>query len=165
MQINMQVNCSKCSQPIALADIIKSAGGRLSHIDCKRPHVLTPEERALVFLYCSEHVVARCAVCDISYHYNQLATDILDGRRTNMCPRCCQDLTEVVRAHLFLCAMLPSEAQLGPQEVRGAAQRLAKESQQIQDVSDVLIRQAEATLVERQRALRDAMSSRARGGP
>ena len=83
-EINMQVNCSKCSQPIALADIIKAAGDGLSHIDCKRPHVLTPEERALVFLYCSEHVVARCAVCDISYHYNQLATDILDGRRTNI---------------------------------------------------------------------------------
>jgi len=159
MQMNSQVNCTKCSQPIALADIIKSAGGRLSHIDCKRPHVLTPEERALVFLYCSEHAVARCAVCDISYHYNQLAADILDGRRTNMCPRCRQDLTEVVRAHLFRCAMLPSEVPREAREVREAAQRLVK-SQQIQDVANVLIRKAEAALFERQRALRAAMSRR-----
>ena len=43
----MQVQCAKCSQPISLTDIIESNNGHLSHIDCKRPHVLTPEERAL----------------------------------------------------------------------------------------------------------------------
>src|SRR5262245_63508200 len=54
----MQVNCPRCSQPIALTDIIESNDGLLSHVDCKRPKVLTPEERALVFVYCSGHVVA-----------------------------------------------------------------------------------------------------------
>jgi hypothetical protein len=49
----MQVNCAKCSQPIALTEIIESNNGHLSHVDCKRPQILTPEERALVFLYCS----------------------------------------------------------------------------------------------------------------
>jgi len=30
----MQVKCSKCSQPIALTDIIESSDGRVSHVDC-----------------------------------------------------------------------------------------------------------------------------------
>ena len=105
----MQVQCAKCSQPISLTDIIESNNGHLSHVDCKRPHVLTPEERALVFVYCSGHVVARCPACDISFRYTELAADILGGSRTNMCPRCRRELTEAVRTHLFRCAMLPSE--------------------------------------------------------
>jgi hypothetical protein len=80
----MQVQCTKCSQPIALTDIIESHNGHLSHVDCKRPHVLTPEERALVFVYCSGHVVARCPACDISFRYNELAADILAGGRTHV---------------------------------------------------------------------------------
>src|SRR5262245_40425850 len=146
----MQVNCAKCSQPIALTDIIEANNGHLSHIDCKRPKVLTPEERALVFVYCAGHVVARCPACDISYRYTELAADILGGGRTNMCPRCRQDLTEAIRAHLFRCAMLPSEVRLRAQAVREAAQHLVKESQQARDRADVLIREAEATLLESQ---------------
>jgi hypothetical protein len=113
-----------------------------------------------VFVYCSGHVVARCPVCDVSFRYNELATDILGGGRTNMCPRCRQDLTEAVRAHLFRCAMLPSEVRRRAQDVREAAQHLVKESQRLRDRSDVLIREAEATLFKRQRALREAMSRR-----
>ena len=116
----MQVKCAKCSQPIALTDIIESKNGHLSHVDCKRPHVLTPEERALVLVYCSGHVVARCPACDISFRYTELAAEILGGSRTNMCPRCRRELTEAVRAHLFRCAMLPSEIRLRatfPQEL------------------------------------------------
>jgi len=77
-----------------------------------------------------------------------------------MCPRCRQDLTEAVRAHLFRCAMLPSEIRLRAQAVREAAQRLVKETQQLGDRSDVLIREAEIALFEKQRALREAMSKR-----
>ena len=157
----MQVNCSKCSQPIALTDIIESANGRLSHVDCKRPHVLTPEERALVFVYCSGHVVTRCPACDISYRYNELAADIVGGSRTNMCPRCHRDLTEAVRSHLFRCAMLPVEVRRRAVSLRAAAQYLVKQSQQARGISDVLVREAEAILFERQRALREAMSRRA----
>ena len=156
----MQVKCTKCSQPIALTDIIESNNGHLSHVDCKRPKVLTPEERALVFVYCSGHVVARCPACDISYRYNELATEMVGGSRTNMCPRCRQDLTEAVRAHLFRCAMLPSEVRSRAVALRAAAQRLVKESQQARDTSDVLIREAEAVLFEMHRALRTAMSRR-----
>src|SRR5262245_28582064 len=82
---HMQVSCSKCSQPIALTDVIESHNGLLSHVDCQRPKVLTPEERALVFLYCSGHVVARCLPCDASFRYTELAADIVGGSRTNMC--------------------------------------------------------------------------------
>jgi hypothetical protein len=156
----MQVNCTKCSKPIALTDIIESNNGHLSHVDCKRPQSLTPEERALVFVYCSGHVVARCPACDISSRYNELAADILAGGRTNMCPRCRRDLTEAVRAHLFRCAMLPSEIRLRAQAVREAAQHLVKESQQLRDASDVLMGEAEAMLFKMQRALREAMSRR-----
>jgi hypothetical protein len=156
----MQLKCGKCSEPIALTDIIESSDGRLSHVDCKRPKVLTPEERALVFLYCSGHVVARCPACDIAYRYTQLAADMVGGNRTNMCPRCRRDLTEAVRAHLFRCAMLPSEVQARAHDVRQAAQHLVKESQQVRDRSDVLIREAEAVLFRSQRALREAMSKR-----
>ena len=156
----MQIKCSKCGQLIAVTDIIESNNGHLSHIDCKRPQVLTPEERALVFVYCSGHVVARCPACDISFRYTELAADILGGSRTNMCPRCRRELTEAVRAHLFRCAMLPSEIRLRVQAVREAAQRLVKEIQQLSDRSDVLIREAESALLEKQRALREAMSKR-----
>src|SRR5215475_6094893 len=140
----MQVNCAKCSQPIALTDIIEANNGHLSHVDCKRPKVLTPEERALIFVYCAGHVVARCPACDISYRYAELAADTMGGSRTNMCPRCHQDLTEAIRAHVFRCPMLPSEVQLRARAVREAAQRLVKESQQLRDNADVLIREAEA---------------------
>jgi len=116
----VQIKCSRCGQLIAVTDIIESNNGHLSHIDCKRPQVLTPEERALVFVYCSGHVVARCPACDISFRYTELAADILGGSRTNMCPRCRRELTEAVRTHLFRCAMLPSEIRLRatfPQEL------------------------------------------------
>jgi hypothetical protein len=148
----MQVNCTKCSKSIALTDIIESNNGHLSHVDCKRPQSLTPEEQALVFVYCLGHVVARCPACDISFRYNELAADILAGGRTNMCPRCRRDLTEAVRAHLFRCAMLPSEIRLRAQAVREAAQHLVKESQQLRDASDVLMGDAEAMLFKMQRA-------------
>jgi hypothetical protein len=156
----MHVNCAKCSKPIGLTDIIESHNGQLSHLDCRRPQVLTPEERALVFLYCSGHVVARCPACDVDYRYTELGADVLGGGRTNMCPRCRRDLTEAVNAHLFRCPTLPGEIRLRAQELREAAQRLVKQTQQVSDRSDVLIREAEAALFEKQRALREAMSKR-----
>ena len=156
----MQVNCTKCFQPIALTDIIESHDAQLSHVDCKRPKVLTPEERALVFVYCSGHVVARCPACDVSYGDTELTADMVGGNRTNMCPRCRRDLTEAVRAHLFRCTMLPSAVQRWAQVVRQAAQRLVKKSQQLHDGPEDQIREAEATLFECQRALREAMSRR-----
>jgi hypothetical protein len=71
------VKCSKCSEPISLTDIVESSDGRLSHVDCKRPGVLTPEERALVFLYYADHVVAHCVPCNKTYRFTELASDLL----------------------------------------------------------------------------------------
>jgi len=96
----------------------------------------------------------------LGLRYAELAGDVLGGSRTNMCPRCRRDLTEAIRAHLFRCAMLPSEVRLKAHAVREAAQRLVKESRQARDPSDVLIREAEVALFEAQRALRAAMSRR-----
>ena len=155
----MQVNCSKCSQPIALTDNIESSDGRLAHTECERPQTLTPEERFLIFVYCSEHAVAQCLSCNRNYRFEELAAGLF-RRHTNMCPRCGTDLTESVRAHLFGCAMAPSEVRLRAQAVREAARHLMKQSQQARDRSDVLIREAEAALFESQRALREAMLRR-----
>ena len=154
------MKCSKCSEPIALSDIIESHDGRLSHLDCKRPHTLTAEERALLFVYCSDHYVAHCLGCDIRFRMTELAADPLYSRRTNLCPRCRRDLTESVRAHLYGCALLPAEVRRRAQELREAAQLLVKQSQQVRDKADVLIREAEAVMFERLRALREAMSRR-----
>ena len=156
----MQVLCSKCSQPIVLTDIIESSDGHLSHVDCQRHGTLTVEERALVFVYCSGHVVAHCPSCDQSFRFAQLASDLLGGSRTNLCPRCRHDLTQHVRGHLFGCAMLPAEVRVRAQAVRDAARHLVKQSQDARDRSDVLIREAEALLFENQRALRTAMAKR-----
>ena len=162
----MQVMCSKCSQPIALTDNIESSDGRLSHADCERPQVLTPEERALVFIYCGNHVVAYCLSCSEKYRFTELAADLFGSGcmfgsgRTNMCPRCRRDLTEDVRAHVFRCMTLPAEVRFRAQAVREAAQRLVKQAQQASDRADALIREAEALLSEQQRALRAVVARR-----
>jgi len=156
----MQVQCSKCSEPIVLTDVIESSSGRLSHADCKRPHVLTSEERALVYIYCSGHVVARCPTCDTGFRFAQLAADMTGGSGTNLCPRCRRDLTGDVRAHLFGCAMLPAEVRRRAYAVREAAQNLVKQAHRLRDHADVLIREAEAALYARQRALREEMAKR-----
>ena len=155
----MQVKCAKCSAPIALSDIIEPSDGRLSHMDCKNPHMLTAEERALLFVYCSGHAAAYCLGCDLRFRMAELAADAL-GSGTNLCPRCRRDLTQSARAHLYSCAMLPAEIQRRAKEVREAAQNLVKESKQLRDTSDVLIREAEALLFERLRSLREVMARR-----
>ena len=156
----MQVKCFKCSEPLAVTDVIESSDGHLSHVDCKRPQTLTAEERALLFTYCSGHSAAYCLGRDLRFRLAELAADVLGGR-TNLCPRCRKDLTPSARAHLFSCAIAPAEVRLRAQAVREAAQQLVKQSQQARDRSDVLIREAEAALFEGQRALREAMSRRA----
>ena len=169
----MQVKCSKCSEPIALTDIIESSGDRLSHVDCERARTLTAVERALLFVLCSDHAVAYCVGCNVRFRLSELAAQHNVGPRQtfailgnvfgrmNLCPRCRSNLTTSVRAHLYSCAVLSAEIRLKAREVREAAQHLVKESQQLRDKSTVLIQEAEAALFEKQRALREAMSRRA----
>src|SRR5262245_44424348 len=65
-----------------------------------------------------------------------------------------------VRTHLYGCATPPSVVRLRARAGREAARRVVKQAEQLRDRSDVLIREAEAALFERQRALREVMSSR-----
>jgi hypothetical protein len=130
---------------------------------CKRAQGLTPEERSVLFVFCSSHSVAHCLPCGQHYRFAELAADTLGGGRTNLCPRCRRDLTESVRAHLFSCVLLPSELRQRTQNVRDAAQLLIKHSRELSDRSDVLIREAEAHLLESQPALRAAMARRQMG--
>jgi hypothetical protein len=157
----MQLNCSKCSAPIALTDSVEFFEAGLAHADCKRVRTLSAQERALVFVYCGGHQVAHCLPCDQRYRFTELATDILGGGATNLCPRCRKDLTESVRGHLYSCGLLPLEVRRRAQAVRAAAHQLMKQAQQARDRADVLMRDAEALLSEQQQALREAMRRRA----
>jgi hypothetical protein len=156
----MQVNCSKCSRPIAVSDVIESSAGRLSHLDCARAQGLTPEERALLLAFCSDHLVATCLSCSLELRMTEMGADPLGGR-THPCPRCRTDLAQSVRGHLFRCVRLPAEIRQKTREVRDAAQHLIKQAREAIDQSDVLIREAEAHLFECQQALRAAMARRA----
>ena len=91
---------------------------------------------------------------------SELGADVLRGARTNLCPRCRQDLTENVRAHVFRCMYVPFEIRSKAQAVREAAQRLVKQSL-LADSTDAVTREAEAHLFERQQALRVAMAEKA----
>ena len=57
--------------------------------------------------------------------------------------------------------MLPVALRRRAQAAREAARRLVKQTQEVRDNGDVLIREAEAAIFESQQALRAAMSKRA----
>jgi hypothetical protein len=155
----VQVKCWKCGQRIWVTDNVESSSSGLSHVECARPRNLTPEERHLLFVYCSEHVVAECLPCGLKFRMAELGADPL-STRNNMCSRCRTDLTESARAHVYACTMLPSEVRLKAQAVRDAARHLMKRSQELYDAADVQMREAEAALFEAQKALRVSMRKR-----
>ena len=147
--------CPQCSQVISVGDTIVSAGGRLAHWNCQRPRALSADERALLFSYCLNHLVARCQACARRFHLRQLAADLDGGLR---CSQCRRDLTDSVRAHLYGCAMLPAEVRRRAVAACAAALSLVKRSQQLHDNADVLMREAEAVLDECRKALRRSLS-------
>jgi len=69
------------------------------------------------------------------------------------------DLTERLREHLYGCALLPGEVRRSARVARAAARRLVKQSHELSDRADVLMREAEAAIA----ALRETMK-RASGG-
>ena len=79
------------------------------------------------------------------------------GNRTHLCPRCRADLTESLRAHLYTCLTLPEEVRRAAREVRDASQRLIKESGQLQDCADVLMREAEAAVAALRATMRQML--------
>ena len=155
----MALHCAACLKPMQPEDAIRFTDGRPSHLDCRRPTILTPEERVTLFRYCADHAVAKCPTCSLGYRVDQLAADVFRGT-SNLCPRCRCDLTSEVRAHLYGCAMLPAAVRDRARTAREVAQRLVKRSGELTDMADVLMRELEAAL----KALRLAMLLPRHGG-
>src|SRR5262244_1088228 len=130
--------CPHCSRMISQEDTIVFGSGRLGHLECRRPLVLSAEERTLALLYCHDHEVAECSTCMRRFRLRELVFEDPFGVRLNACPWCHTDLTDAIRAHLYGCAMLPVEVRRGAQEARAAARRWVKQSQHLRDNADVL---------------------------
>jgi hypothetical protein len=107
--------------------------------------MLSNEERTLLYRYCFTHPVAECPVCARRLRQTELGTDLVLGS-THLCPKCRQNLTESIRAHLHGCEAVPGEIRRQAKAARVAAQRLVKQSRELTDRADVLLREAEAAL-------------------
>jgi hypothetical protein len=116
--------------------------GRAFHLDCTRPRMLTPEERAVLLAYCLNHVVARCLACGRGFYLAELVAEPLGGR-ANLCPQCRRDLTEMVRTHLYGCGVMPALVRNQAAALREAARNLVKQTQQLRDHAEVVIAQTE----------------------
>lgn len=146
------MKCAHCDREISPEQTFQVYGSQVAHLDCRKPRDLNNEERALLFTYCFDHAVTTCPTCSQEFRQYELASDLL-GNRTHLCPRCRMDLTERLREHLYGCTLLPAEVRRRAREARAAAQRLVKQSHELSDRADVLMREAEAALA----ALRDVM--------
>jgi hypothetical protein len=144
--------CTRCWQVLSSEDTIDWDGRRVVHLDCRRPRQLSLEERALLYQYCWDHAVGECVSCTRSFRPDELHFGLLSD--TDLCPQCRRDLTDGVRAHLYRCAMLPEEVRRRAQETRAVAQKLVKESGQLQDRADVLMREAEVAVAALRAALK-----------
>lgn len=142
----LTATCPQCSQLISPDDTIVYGFGVLAHLDCRRPRVLSAEERTLALLYCHDHEVAECSSCARAFRLRELASQNQFGVRLHACPWCRADLTDAIRAHLYACVILPAEVQRRAQEARDAAHHLVKQSQQLRQHDGVLMRKAEAAL-------------------
>ena len=74
--------------------------------------------------------VWRCSKLQLS----ELGADLLSGR-THLCPQCRRDLTDIVRTHLYGCAVLPVDVRQKAQALRKAARLLVKESRRLHEQS------------------------------
>ena len=147
--------CPRCRQALSPEDTIDRDGGNVVHLDCRRPRRLSFEERALLYQYCWDHAVGECVTCARSFRPDEFLSGLLGD--TDLCPQCRKDLTDSVRAHLYRCPMLPEEMRRRAQETRAVALKLVKESGQLQDRADVLMREAEVAMA----ALRAVMKQSA----
>jgi hypothetical protein len=62
--------CPRCVQVISADHIVQLVRDGMSHVDCRRPSDLNPEERALLFRYCWGHAAAQCTPCAKSFRYD-----------------------------------------------------------------------------------------------
>jgi hypothetical protein len=141
---------------ISPEDTIVFGRGRLGHFDCRRPRVLSAEERTLAFLYCRDHEVAECSTCTRKFRLRELVSQDQFGVRLHACPWCHTDLTDSIRAHLYGCAMLPVEVRRRAQAARDAARSLVEQSLELRDAADVAVREAEAAIHSLRETLRKA---------
>ncbi len=146
--------CPRCWQVLSPDDTIERDGGRVVHLDCRRPRRLSFAERSLLYQYCWNHVAGECVSCGQRFRQDELLSGLFGD--TDLCPRCRNDLTDSIRVHLYSCAILPAEVRRRAHEIRAASQRLAKENGQLPDHADEM-REAEVALA----ALRDAMKESA----
>jgi hypothetical protein len=151
-----ELTCPRCLRVLSLEDTVECDGDRVVHLDCRLPRRLNREESALLFHYCSDHAVAECVPCARRFRQNELLWGPLAGS-TDRCPRCREDLTESVRAHLYSCKVLPAEIIRRAQEIRAASQQLVKHAGQLSDRADVLMREVEVAVA----LLRNAMKQSA----
>jgi len=139
-------SCPQCSQVISPEDTIVFGHGLLGHLDCRRPRVLSAEERTLLFLYCPNHKIAECSTCLRQFFLREIASLDRFGVRLHVCPHCHADLTDSIRAHLYGCTMLPALVRHRAQAAREAARNLVRPSHQVSNRADVRMREAEAAL-------------------
>jgi len=145
--------CPQCSQPISPEDTIVYGFGVLGHLDCRRPRVLSAEERTLLLMYCRDHPVAECAHCAVWFYLREVASIDQFDIRSHGCRWCYRDLTDSIRTHLYGCAMLPTNVRRRAVAAREAARSLVKRSLELRDAADVAIREVEASV----HALRQTM--------
>src|SRR5438445_3789894 len=138
--------CPQCSRTISPEDTIVFGFGILGHLDCRRPRVLSAEERTLLSIYCRDHPVAECVRCAGKFHLREVASIDQFGIRSHGCPWCHTDLTDSIRAHLYGCAMLPVEVRRRARAAREAMRSLVKQSHQLRDAADMAVREAEGAL-------------------
>jgi hypothetical protein len=146
-----EIVCPLCARPVAPDDTVVFGHGHLSHLDCRQPQALTPEERALLSVYCRAHAVAECVACAKRYRPSELVASTGPGQ--HRCPQCGASLLDSMRAHLYGCAMFPEEVLRRAHAARAAASELVKRSRQLHETADMLVTEAEAAF----EALRAAM--------
>src|SRR5262249_57584367 len=103
------VTCPQCSRMITSEDTFVFGSGLLGHLDCRRPRVLSAEERTLALLYCHDHEVAECSTCTRRFRLRELVSQDQFGVRLHACPWCHPHLTAPIRTPLYHSPILPPD--------------------------------------------------------
>ena len=153
--------CPRCRRLFSPTDTLEWDGYTLAHVDCGRPGSLSPEEHVFLYVYCWAHAVAECARCAKRFRQMELTADPLSVS-TYLCLHCHWDLTDSVRAHVLTCSTLPEQLRQRVREAREVAQRLLKQSHQLVDRADVLMRELDAAWRDLDETRRRARRNRGR---
>jgi Zn finger protein HypA/HybF involved in hydrogenase expression len=119
-------SCPNCPRTISPDDTIVFNRRLLGHLDCRRPRVLSAEERSLLFIYCRDHQVAECIRCTRGFHLREVASLDSFGVRTHGCPRCHTAGTDPQRDQAPREADHTCASVVGPEVRVGTARRVAR---------------------------------------